>query len=156
MNIAREARRKVLIRAKMRADGLPMDVCIRDVSARGILVQAVNPPPRGTYVEIDVGGYEIVARVIWRKDRRFGLESRERINVRALAGGGSPEPARPRAARPPARASAVRQDAGRHLAGTMEFAVIAAFALALVAALGATAFETLSRPFENVSTTLER
>ncbi|HYJ53573.1 MAG TPA: PilZ domain-containing protein [Allosphingosinicella sp.] len=156
MHVAREPRRKVLIRARMRTDGLPMDVCIRDVSSRGLLVQASAPPPRGTYVEIDCGRCLLVARVIWRKDRRFGLESRERINVRALAGGGSAEPAGPGAARRPARASAGRVEASRYLAGTMEFALIAVFALALVAALGATAFETLSRPFANVSSTLER
>ena len=156
MHATREARRKVLIRAQMRADGLPTDVCIRDVSSRGLLAQASAPPPRGTYVEIDCGNCLIVARVIWRKDRRFGLESRERINVRALAGGPAHEPALPHPARRPVRAGAARAEGGRIFANTMEFAVIAAFAIALVAVLGMTMFETLSRPFANISTTLGR
>jgi hypothetical protein len=154
MHVARAQRRKVLIRARLRAGGLPMDVCIRDVSARGLLAQASAPPPRGTYVEIDCGRWLIVARVIWRKDRRFGLESRERIDVQALAGGPAAEPALTGPARRPARGGAARAEAGRMFAGTMQFAVIAAFAVALVAALGATAYETLSRPFANVSGTL--
>jgi Flp pilus assembly pilin Flp len=153
MHVAREARRKVLIRATMRADGLPMDVCIRDLSTRGMLLQASAPPPRGTYVEIDCASFSIVARVIWRKDRRFGLESRERINVRALAGGPSPDPLPSRTARRPKRAAA-RAGGSRTFARKIEFAVIAAGALALIAVLGATAFETLSHPFANVSTTL--
>lgn len=154
MQVAREARRKVLIRARMRADGLPMDVCIRDVSTRGMLLQASAPPPRGTYVEIDCGTCQFVARVIWRKDRRFGLESRERINVHALAGGPLPAVAPSQPARRRAGPGKSLAQGGRIFAGTMEFAVIAAFALVLVAALGATAFETLSRPFANVSSTL--
>jgi hypothetical protein len=159
MHIAREPRRKVLIRATMRAGGPRTDVCIRDVSARGMLVQASAPPPRGTYVDLDCAGYQIVGVVIWHKERRFGIRTRERINVAALAGRIPPEiliPHRRGSRASPPAAMRGGGGASRALAGRMEFALVAAFAAALVAGLGMTVFETLSRPFEAISALLGR
>lgn len=151
MHMAREDRHKVLIRAQMCVGGPPIDVCIRDVSSRGLLVQASEPPPRGAYVELVYGSAEVVGRVIWRKDRRFGIQSRERINVPALISGlATPAPPRRSAsARPAARA-----DAGR-ASGVMEYAAIAAVVLFLVAVLGLAAFQTLSRPVSDISAKLD-
>lgn len=158
--MARDTRRKVLIRARMDAGGPCADVCIRDISARGLLIQASAAPAKGSYVEIVFDGHSIVGRVVWGKDRRFGVQARDRIDVRAIARG-SPGGATPQEAahRPGFAPSAPRRgDAGasQALARTMEFAVIAAFAAALVAAVGVTAFQTLSKPFANVSAQLGR
>ena len=157
---ARDTRRKVLIRARMHAEGPSADVCIRDVSARGLLIQASAAPPKGSYVEIVLDGHWIVGRVIWGKDRRFGVQSRDRIDVPGIVKGRPGRAAPPDPARrpgftpsPPRRAAAGTSQA---LAKSVEFAVIAAFAAALVAAVGMTAFETLSRPFANVSAHLGR
>ena len=159
MQIAREPRRKVLIRATMRAGGPKTDVCIRDISSRGLMAQAGAPPPRGTYVDLDCGGHQIVGLVVWRRERRFGIQTRERINVAALAGRIAPEVLAPKS--PGGRASVpgpVRAGGGqsRTLAARMEFAIVAIFAASLVAALGVTAFTALSRPFDAVSTFLGR
>jgi hypothetical protein len=157
MQIAREARRKVLIRATMRAGGPRSDVCIRDISTRGIMAQASAPPPRGTYVDLDCAGHQIVGIVIWRRERRFGIRTRERINVAALAGRIAPEILTPQPRRAgPAPLAAAKAGAGasRALAGRMEFALIAIFAAALIAGLGITAFHALSRPLDAVSSQL--
>lgn len=156
MQTVRDPRCKVLIRATMRADGPRTDVCIRDVSSRGMMIQAGAPPSRGTYVELDWGGHQVVGLVVWRKARRFGIRTRDRMNVHALAGRASPAiPAAPRRAGGSAPAAA-RGGAGanRMLAGRMEFAVVAIFAAALVAALGISVFQALARPFGAVSTVL--
>ena len=155
MQIAREPRRKVMIRATMRAGGPRADVCVRDISSRGMMIQASAPPPRGTFVDVDCAGQQIVGLVVWRKAHRFGVQTRDRLDVRALAGRG-PQAAvvAPRrttagpAARPAARAQA---GASRSLGARMEFALVALFAAALIAGLGTAAFETLSRPFGAVS-----
>ena len=154
MHMAREDRRKVLIRAQLCAGGPQIDVCIRDVSSRGLLAQASQPPPRGTYVELFHGSAEVVGRVVWRKDRRFGVQSRERINVAALIAG-LPATAPPRRSAAARRATA-RAGAGGLRSGAMEYAALAAFVLALVAMLGMAAFETLSRPVANISAKLGR
>ena len=124
MQIARESRRKVLIRASMRAGGPRTDICIRDISPRGLMAQAAAPPPRGTYVDLDCAGHQIIGLVIWRRERRFGIQTRERINVAALASRIAPEILAPRRAgsRPP-QTGAIQTRAGnsRALAGRMEF-----------------------------------
>lgn len=77
-------RRKVLVRARMRAGGPKTDICIRDVSARGLLIQANTPPQRGSFVEIMCEGLPITGQVIWISDRRFGVITRERLDVAAF------------------------------------------------------------------------
>ena len=156
MQTARETRRKVLIRATMRAGGPRTDVCIRDISSRGMMVQMGAPPPRGTFVDLDCAGHQIVGLVIWRHDHRFGVQTRDKLNVHAIVNRLPAEallPQRPGTRRGP-RAAARAGDASRALGGRMEFAMMALFAAALVAALGMTAFQTLSRPFDAISTML--
>jgi hypothetical protein len=80
----REPRQKVVLPAKMRSGAAQVDVCIRDVSSRGMLLQAGTPPPRGTYVEILRPGYAIVARVVWAREHRFGVLARERISLASV------------------------------------------------------------------------
>ena len=80
----RETRQKVVLPAKMRAGAGQIDVCIRDVSSRGMLIQAGVPPPRGTYVEILRPGYSVTGRVIWSKHHKFGIQSRETIRIAAV------------------------------------------------------------------------
>jgi hypothetical protein len=140
----------------MRAGGPRTYVCIRDISTRGIMAQASAPPPRGTYVDLDCAGHQIVGIVVWRRERRFGIRTRERINVAALAGRIAPEILAPPRRRTGPSPLAARTGAGasRTLAGRMEFALIAVFAAALIAGLGVTAFQALSRPMDAVSSLL--
>lgn len=80
----REMRQKVVLPARMRAGAGQVDVCIRDVSSRGMLIQAGVPPPRGTYVEIIRPGYSVTGRVVWSKHHKFGIQSRETIRIGAV------------------------------------------------------------------------
>jgi hypothetical protein len=159
LHIVREQRRKVLIRAKMRAGGQPIDVCIRDISSKGLMIQAHAPPARGTYVEIVGADYEVVGRVVWVRERRFGIRTREPMNILAMIGGApagpSPRVPLPKPGRP--APAVARQSAGssRALGKAMEFAMIGAFAAALAAALVSAAYTILSHPLESVSTHLE-
>jgi hypothetical protein len=155
MEIAREPRRKVMIRAMMRADGPRTDVCVRDISSRGLMIQASAPPPRGTYVDIDCAGHQIVGIVVWHRGHRFGVNSCERIDVPALARQLPPGIASPRYGNGTGRGGAARAlPQSRAWGGRMEFAIVALLAAFLVGALGITAFQTLSRPFAAVSAVL--
>lgn len=77
----REPRQKVVLPAKMRAGAGQVDVCIRDVSSRGLLVQAGAPPARGTYVEILRPGYAVTGRVVWSRQHKFGVEAQGTISL---------------------------------------------------------------------------
>ena len=79
-------RRKVLLRGRMRVPTGTYEVCVRDVSPRGMLLQAVNPPRRGMVIEVAVSGRTILARVIWATERRFGVMTRDTVPVAALCG----------------------------------------------------------------------
>lgn len=80
----RDVRHPVLIRARMRAGGLPADVCIRDISTRGACIVSAAPPVRGTIIELTGSCNPIVGRVVWVAGQRFGIEVRGRINVPAF------------------------------------------------------------------------
>ena len=151
----------------MRVGGTYVDACIRDISSRGMLVQANEPPPRGAYIEICRPGQIIVARVVWAKERRFGIATRERMNVDAFiaeaangvaAAGADQAAAWPNADRRTARRHDVRQSAerSRHISAALEFGfVLACSALAAVTVANAV-HDSLSRPFDVIATTLKQ
>jgi len=82
---AREERQKVMLRARLR-DGVHWhDVCVLNMSAHGLGIQAAWPPERGTYVEICRGRQSIIARVAWAKGHRAGLRAQDAVSVAAFA-----------------------------------------------------------------------
>jgi hypothetical protein len=81
--VARAPRRRVSIPARMRAGGAPVSVCIRDISPRSMLLEVAVAPLPGTFVEIIGAEASIAGQVIWSKDDRFGVRTRERLNVKA-------------------------------------------------------------------------
>ena len=80
----RHQRRKVLLPARLKQDSGWSDVCIRDISPKGLLVQGGSPPPRGAYVELRRGAHIIVAKVAWAKNQQFGLTTQDILSVDAL------------------------------------------------------------------------
>lgn len=83
--IVRAPRRRVNIPARMRAGGPPVSVCVRDISARSMLVEAAAPPLSGTFVEIIGPQTAIAGQVIWSRPNRFAVRTRERLDVQAAA-----------------------------------------------------------------------
>lgn len=132
-----------------------MDVCIRNISTKGLMLQADAAPPRGTYVEIVGAEQTIVGRVVWAKDRRFGIHSCVAIDVAAAIGGIPARPSHPgptsRRAAPCAAIARPSVESHRMLAKVMEFVAIGGFAAMLVVALAMASYGALSRPFERVS-----
>lgn len=84
-----EPRVRAMVRARMTDNAGQRDVCLVDISTRGLLATTAQPPTRGEIVEIKVGNSSIVGQVRWASDRRFGLALRERVSVAAVAEGGN-------------------------------------------------------------------
>ena len=80
----REPRKKVMIKARMRVGAAWHDACILDMSSRGLMIQASDPPPGGSYLELRRGRHVIVARVMWTRDRRAGLRSQDPLPTEAI------------------------------------------------------------------------
>ena len=158
--IPRTPRRKVMIRAHMRCGGPAVAICIRDVSPRGMLLQANEPPPRGTVVEVVLGGPAIVGQVVWTKDGKFGISTRELIDFAALETDGKPG-ARPKpGARSKAGAfkpvvnAAYSHDESRHSANALQFASIVAFIVCATAAIAFVLHDRLSSTVANITSHL--
>ena len=86
----RAPRRSVAVQATMRVGGPRVLVCIRNISARGILVEARQLPARGSYVEIIGPANSLTGRVVWVRNGHFALRTRERLDI-AAALGANPE-----------------------------------------------------------------
>lgn len=105
-----EPRTRAVVRATLRDSRSEREICIIDVSTRGLLATTANPPLRGAFVELVVGCNRLTGQVKWASQRRFGVALRERVSVAAIAEGGT----RPAAL---ARSKAVRKRRGDAFSG---------------------------------------
>ena len=84
-----EERTKTLTPARLRGNWREQDVCIVDVSSRGLAATVEHPPQRGDFVELVVGDNTLVGQVKWSSTRRFGVALQDRISVVSLLSGDS-------------------------------------------------------------------
>ena len=84
-----EPRVRATVRARLRDASGERDVCIIDISTRGVLATSDFPPRRGDFVELQIGRNHLAGQVKWTGEHRFGISLRERVSVAAMAEGGS-------------------------------------------------------------------
>ncbi|WP_226794175.1 PilZ domain-containing protein [Altererythrobacter sp. CC-YST694] len=82
-----EDRTKVMIRARLRGAGAEREVCIVNLSSRGLAASADHAPTRGEIVELVVGRNNLVGQVKWSGPRRFGIAFQNRISVMSVISG---------------------------------------------------------------------
>lgn len=161
---AREPRRKVLIRARMCLGIRWSDVCILNISSRGMLLQAAAPPSEGTYVEVRRGSHVIIARVVWTKNHRFGVRTQDPLVVNLVvnepdfssgpgSGGSAERPSIERRSAP--RPPQLRYEDSKTLSRTIEFAALASFAVGGAVLAFQAVEEVLAQPLTNVSRVLQ-
>ena len=159
----RETRRKVMIHARMRIGASWNEVCILNISPRGLAMQAAAAPPRGTYLEIRRGGHEIMACVMWASHHRFGVRTQDALMIddiihhpdRPVAAPADDAASQALAVRSVSRRKvAERLEHSRMLSRAMEFAVIGAFAAGAAAVTYAAVAEVLARPLAEASAAL--
>lgn len=145
----------VLIPSRMRLGSEWLDIVIRNLSSRGLMAECDAPPRNGTYVEIRRGSRIIIGRVIWNRDRLFGVQSQDRLPVQALideprmtrraqvavAGGASAE--RRAVARPSLETQAERS---RLLGMAFQNAAMAAAVVVAALVAGSCVYDALSAP----------
>ncbi|MGC6330946.1 PilZ domain-containing protein [Rhizorhabdus sp. FW153] len=68
-----DARTRVYLKATLLANGRPMPIHILDLSRKGALVHADDPPDPGEIVWVVCKGNELLGRTAWVKGSRFGL-----------------------------------------------------------------------------------
>lgn len=139
----------------MRVGSAWFDVCIRNMSSRGLLVEAASPPARGTYLEIRRGARVIVARSVWVDDGRCGLRTQDRLTIDEFTNESNFSGAEvvdvalacsEGERRPLYRAADIRHDHNRMLSRFGEFAAIASIGGFLAYLAAATLQEAFARP----------
>lgn len=153
----RDERHRILLPARLDAGGPIVDVQIRDVSARGMMIKMSVPPRVGTYVEITTGEVSAVGRVRWTGENCFGIQTRDPVPVVRLVFKGAGKLVR-RTTEPtetPAAAAAVlvaqQADRSRLLGRALDFALVGLGVAAVALVIAGFAFGTLARPFATVS-----
>lgn len=155
----REPRHKVLVRARMKSAAGWNDACILNVSSRGLLLQAADPPGTGSYLEIRRGALVIVARVVWIKHHRFGVKSQDPLPVDAIVANVA-APVAGEGVRVGERRQAARRDLpaavrSRHQGRAIEFGFVIALAVAATGFAAGEVHAILSKPVEAVAAALE-
>jgi hypothetical protein len=141
----------------MRSDDQPADICVRNISTRGLMIQCAAPPARGAYVEIAFGAISVVGRVAWTNHRRAGIQTREHIDVATLLGAAAAKASAPLADLPrPARArgATITGDDARVIARRMQFIFLLICVVALGAMLASTAHGFLSGAMREITSAL--
>jgi hypothetical protein len=90
---AREERRTIFLKARLRTDAGWSEVSIGNISSRGLMFRAQTPPPRGSFIEIRHRSTTIVGRVAWSHGSRCGVRTQDQIDIQGLL---APSPIRPR------------------------------------------------------------
>jgi hypothetical protein len=156
----REERQKVMIKARMLSGTSWDDVCVLNLSAHGVGIQAAEPPPRGTYVEIRRGSHVIVARVAWSKGHRAGLRSQDRIFIKAIVNDTATAPPRnagqPLERRRVPRTAQQPHEQSRSLGRAMEFVCFAVIAGAVALTAFGAVEQALARPLSQISAALNQ
>lgn len=153
----REERIKVLTRARMRCGASWSDVCIVNLSTRGVGLQGSTPPVRGTYVELRRGSNVlIVGCVAWSAGHRFGVRTQDPIWIDGVINDAGPQGAptpewRERRAMP-------RLDSGAESSAQrgrmLQFAVLVAGGICAMVTLGSLVDSALARPMQAISVAL--
>jgi hypothetical protein len=130
-----------------------------------MLLEAGAAPSPGTFVEIIGPEASIAGQVIWSRDGRFGVRTRERLNVKAtatdlrslrltadeLAGTPCARPSNSRTG-PEARLDlSYRAERSRMAGRRMEHVAVAACVALAAVVVAAGAYHTLARPFAAVA-----
>lgn len=82
-----EERTVIAVEGSMRFAGQACPVTLVNASSSGVLAMLETPPPRGTMIQLTVGGVELAGQVRWRGTDRCGIALREQIDVNRLLGG---------------------------------------------------------------------
>lgn len=128
----REPRLNVMIKARMRAGATWGDALILNMSSKGMLVRSSQPLNRGSYLEIRRGPHVIVARVVWSRSDRCGVQTQDPIPAAALIRDPDGQTAPAKSVQPAAierrtaaRPTALRHEISRQKSRAAQFAVFA-------------------------------
>lgn len=135
------------------------DVCILNLSSRGLMARSAVPPSPGTYVEMRRGTHVIVARVVWTDQERFGVMTQDVLPLDAIISDqkASPEPQSGPVAverRQTPRTSSRDHDRSREVSRLIEYCVFAIGAVSVALFAFVSLQDAFAKPLEVVGSAL--
>ena len=135
----REQRHSVLIRASLSVGVRRSDVCIRNVSSHGLMLQMQSPPTVGSQVVVATDSLSIAGQLIWQNGHKCAVRARDRIDTRALLSGGAEIPR--------AGIALSTAESSRLLARAIDFSTVTVVGAGFAAMIAIGVYEALSKPF---------
>lgn len=83
----RDPRKSVRLYGRLRRDYDWIDLRICNLSRKGLMAEAENPPSRGHYIEIRRYDQIMVGRVVWQNGQKFGAVLAHEIDIGAIEKG---------------------------------------------------------------------
>jgi hypothetical protein len=152
---SREPRQMVIIPAQMRGDTAWSEVCIRNVSSHGMMLEMSRPPAPGSYVELRRASVVVVARVMWSESDRCGLRTQAKVDLSALSGTPAASAPQEQLAKDRSRGRfdplATAANRAAMIGRSMQFVCGAVFGALLVSLLSLVAYQALSRPLSTIA-----
>ena len=145
----------MVLRARLLIGASWSEVCIVNITSRGLGLQAASPPGRGEYVEIRRGTHVIIGRVAWSCGRRFGISAQGTLPVYSIINEPDKEVLDPAKVerrvwpRPP-----VPKVESRIRARWFEFLCVAGIGVGLAAAVGGSVQAAIAQPMAQITTAL--
>lgn len=133
------------------------DVCVVNLSSRGVGLQGANPPKPGSYVELRRGSNMlIVGRVAWGSGQRFGIRTQDPLSIDSVINDGDSSEVGPNvdAERRAAPRDPLRAEWSRIGGRKMQFAAVIAAGLCATVVLVEMIASAFARPMQLVGLTL--
>lgn len=153
---SRELRRRVLIPAQVRVNGMWSGTRILNLSSRGMMIRTLGAIPPGTEVQILCSNQLIQAMVMWRHGTCAGLRVNHRLPVEDLLSEGNGAAVRLPTETPAAagRIGSKRRPDARLRGRLLQFAGLTLFASSLAVGAASIAQRAMARPLAAVEAAL--
>ncbi|MEP7130542.1 MAG: hypothetical protein ABI770_05380 [Sphingomicrobium sp.] len=133
------------------------DVCILNVSSRGLQIRSIRGAAPGSTVELRHGDHVIVARVVWHNGTRAGLRAEDRVPVETIVIMARAAEVQPQAAALPVADRRKRprtHEEHRLRSRALEFASVGLIAIVLAATVFSMVEQAFAPPLAMVRTAL--
>jgi hypothetical protein len=163
---AREERRTIFLKVRLRTDEGWRDVTIGNVSLHGLMLRGPSLPPKGAFIEVRHRSVCIIGRIVWSNGSCCGVRTQDVVDIAALLSQPlvvprKDQPERRQAARSrhdpsPAQSLASRVESSRRFARIFDWSLVAAGGALAAAGVASAAATAMDQPLHQVRTALQQ
>lgn len=162
---AREERRTIFLKVRVRTDQGWRDVTIGNVSLHGLMLRGPSPPTKGEFIEVRHRSVCVIGRVVWSNGSCCGVRTQDIVDIDALLSQSPAQPRKPQIERrqaprsrnqpPPAHLLASQIESSKRFARIFDWSLVAAGGALAAATLASAASSAMDQPMDQVRTALQ-